>query len=82
MELQQTFGWRRREGLRTDYTLKAIVAVAASMLRAIYYMLRDGTPYKDLGAGHFTTVDRQRTTAKLIKRLADLGVQVEIKAAA
>jgi hypothetical protein len=20
MELQQTFGWRRREGLRTDYT--------------------------------------------------------------
>lgn len=62
--------------------MKAIVAVAASMLRAIYYMLRDGTPYRDLGADHFTTVDKAKTTARLLKRLADLGVEVEIKAAA
>ena len=62
--------------------MKAIVAVAASMLRAIYYMLRDGMPYRDLGADHFTTVDKGKTTARLLKRLADLGVEVEIKAAA
>jgi transposase len=62
--------------------MKAIVAVAASMLRAMYYMLRDGTPYRDLGPNHFTTVDREKATGRLIKRLADLGVQVEIKAAA
>ena len=52
------------------------------MLRAIYYMLRDGTAYRDLGATHFTTVDKDRATARLLKRLADLGVEVEIKAAA
>lgn len=67
---------------RKHGSMKAIVAVAASMLRAIYYMLRDGVPYKDLGANHFTTIDRAKTTATLIKRLADLGVQVEIKSAA
>jgi transposase len=30
---------------------KAIVAVAASMLTAAYYMLRDQVPYRDLGVG-------------------------------
>jgi len=48
----------------------------------MYYMLRDGTSYRDLGADHFTTVDRAKTTKALIKRLADLGVEVEIKQAA
>src|SRR4030095_14895690 len=31
---------------------KAILAVAASMLGACYYMLRDGVAYRDLGADH------------------------------
>jgi transposase len=62
--------------------MKAIVAVAASMLRAAYYMLRDGTPYQDLGPDHFTTIDRDKAANRLIKRLADLGVQVEVKNAA
>ena len=37
---------------------KAIVAVASSMLRAAFYMLRDGTPYRDLGAAHFVRKQR------------------------
>ena len=32
---------------------KAICAVAASMLTAIYHMLKDGTEHQDLGADHF-----------------------------
>ena len=32
---------------------KAICAVAASMLIAVYHMLRDGTFYQDVGADHF-----------------------------
>ena len=32
---------------------KAICAVAASMLTAIYHMLKDGTFHRDLGADHF-----------------------------
>lgn len=30
---------------------KAICAVAASLLTAIYHMLKDGTAFQDLGAG-------------------------------
>jgi transposase len=37
---------------------KAIMAVAASILTAIYHMLKDGTMYKDLGRNHF---DRRRS---------------------
>ena len=32
---------------------KAICAVAASMLTAVYHMLGDGTEHQDLGADHF-----------------------------
>jgi transposase len=39
---------------------KAIGAVAASLLRTIYHMLKDGTLYQDLGADHF---DRRHKTA-------------------
>ena len=31
---------------------KAIIAVAAAMLRAVYHMLKDGTFYQDLGPGY------------------------------
>jgi hypothetical protein len=61
---------------------KAIMAVAASMLRAAYYMLRDGTEYRDLGPDHFNTIDTEKTTKTLLKRLAALGVEVEVKVAA
>src|SRR5882762_8228682 len=58
---------------------KAIIAVAASILTAIYHMLKDGTMYQDLGADHFNrrSTDRQKT--RLVKRLADLGYAVELK---
>lgn len=60
---------------------KAIVAVAASMLTAVYYMLRDGVEFHDLGDQHFGQRDKARMTARLVQRLRDLGVEVEIKAA-
>jgi transposase len=60
---------------------KAIVAVAASMLTAMYYMLRDGTEFHDLGDQHFAHRDKTRVANRLIQRLRDLGVDVEIKAA-
>jgi hypothetical protein len=67
---------KRKGGAR-----KAIIAVAASMLRAMYYMLRDGRPYRDLGAEHFSTINQVRRAKRLLKQLADLGVAVEIKSA-
>jgi transposase len=60
---------------------KAIVAVAASMLTAAYFMLRDGVEYRDLGGRHFTDRDKHETTKRLLRRLRDLGVEVDVKAA-
>jgi hypothetical protein len=41
---------------------RAIVAVAASMLTAIYYMLRDGVEFHDLGDQHFVRRDKEQIT--------------------
>ena len=58
---------------------KAIVAVAASMLTAAYFMLRDGTAYQDLGGQYFDRADRPRTTKALVRRLEKLGYHVELR---
>ena len=58
---------------------KAIMAVAASILTAIYHMLKDGTMYQDLGSGHFDRRSKHQQKNRLLKRLADLGYAVEIK---
>jgi transposase len=55
---------------------KAILAVAASMLTAAYFMLRDRVPYKDLGADHFSRHDKTKTIQRLLRRLSDLGCTV------
>lgn len=62
--------------------MKAIVAVAASMLTAAYYILRDGVPYRDLTGSYFDSRDRTKLARRLIRRLSDLGVQVQILHAA
>src|ERR1700686_4151564 len=58
---------------------KAIMAVVASILTAIYHMLKDGTMYKDLGSDHFDRRSTDQQKKRLVKRLADLGYVVEIK---
>ena len=58
---------------------KAIMAVVASILTAIYHMLKDGTMYKDLGREHFVRRSTDQQKNRLVKRLADLGYTVAIK---
>lgn len=60
---------------------KAIVAVAASMLSAAFFILRDGIEYHDLGGRYFVERDKTQLTKNLLRRLRDLEVEVEIKAA-
>ena len=60
---------------------KAILAVASSMLTAAYFMLRDGVEYHDLGPRYFVDRDQERLKKRLLQRLRDLGVSVEVKAA-
>jgi transposase len=57
----------------------AVKTVAASILTAIYHMLKDGTMYKDLGRDHFDRRSTDRQKKRLIKRLTDLGYTVTIK---
>lgn len=57
---------------------KAIMAVAASILAAIYHMLKDGTLYQDLGSNHFQSRSKGQQTKRLVKRLADLGYEVAL----
>jgi transposase len=61
---------------------KAILAVAASMLCAAYHIIRDARPYQDLGADHFTRHDRAAIARRLIRRLTNLGLTVEVRPAA
>ena len=60
---------------------KAAVAVAASLLTAVFHMLADGSAYRDLGANHFDQRDRARATKRLVQRLEALGHSVELKPA-
>jgi transposase len=61
---------------------KAIVAVAATMLRAIYHMIQNDVDYQDLGPDHFDRHDLQRAARRLQRRLEKLGYQVELRKAA
>jgi len=61
---------------------KAVVAVAASMLTAVYFVLRDHVPYKDLGAAYFDKRDQTKIANRLRRRLESLGFSVEMKPAA
>ena len=61
---------------------KAVVAVAATLLTSIYYMLQRDEAYLDLGPLHFDRNARRRVARRLIQRLRDLGLQVDVKEAA
>lgn len=55
---------------------KAVCAVAASLLTAIFHMLKTGTLYRDLGADHFARRATGDRTHRLIKQLTTLGYEV------
>ena len=61
---------------------KAIIAVAAAMLRIVYHMLKDGTFYQDLGPDYRRPRNPQRAARNLANRIRSLGYVVDIKKAA
>ena len=69
----QFYRLRARRGAK-----KAILAVAASLLTVVYYMLRDGTPYRDLGRNYFDHHDRARAARRLVARLHQLGYDAHL----
>ena len=57
---------------------KAILAVAASMLTAMWHMLKNGVEYRDLGADHFSRRNHAQQIQRLLRRLSDLGCDVQL----
>jgi transposase len=62
--------------------MKAIIAVAASMLTAAFHMLNNGHEYKDLTSAHFDRRDHTKLAKRLVRRLEDLGLKVTVSEAA
>jgi transposase len=59
---------------------KAIVAIAHSILVAVYYMLRDDVRYKDPGSDYFARrSDPERMTRRLVAQLERLGHKVTLE---
>jgi len=58
---------------------KAICAVAASILTAIYHMLKSGTPHRDLGADYFDRRAPEAKAKRLLAQLAKLGFAAQLQ---
>ena len=52
---------------------RAYVAVAHSMLIAIYHILKDGVPFRDLGSDYYNQFNKERKINAYLKKLKDLG---------
>lgn len=57
---------------------RAAVAIAHKILKAAYVMLSTGADYKDLGAAYLDSIDTQRVTVNLVRRLERLGYNVAL----
>ncbi len=60
---------------------RAYVAVAHSMLIAIYHILKDGVEFCDLGAEYYNQFNRERKINAYLKKLKALGWEAPVVAA-
>ena len=60
---------------------RAIKAVAHSIIVSIYHMLKEGTPYRELGGNYFDNRNRQSTVQRSVRRIERLGYRVTLQLA-
>lgn len=60
-------------------TKRAAVTVAHSMLGAIYFILRDKVPYRELGADYLAKRKQRHVIRHHVRRLESLGFKVDIQ---
>jgi transposase len=58
---------------------RAAVVVAHSMLEAIYFILRDKVPYRELGGDYLDQRNRNQIIRHHVRRLQSLGLKVEVQ---
>jgi len=77
--LVRKFGGPKNKGARK----RAIIAIAHTLLKIAYAVLKSGKPYQEPGADFFTRrLDPERETRRLIAKLEALGHQVSLQPAA
>jgi len=59
-----------------------LIAVGHKILIMAYYILKTGTPYKELGNDYLNRRKKDKIVKNHVKRLQDLGYAVELKKAA
>ncbi len=50
----------------------------SAQLTAAYHMLKNSVEYQDLRADHFSRRDRSKAIQRLVRRLNDLGCEVQL----
>jgi transposase len=58
---------------------RAIIAVAHSIMKSIFYMLSRNAPYHELGANYFDERRRHSTVDRLARRIEHLGYRVHLE---
>ena len=58
---------------------RALIAIAHSMLVAIYHILKDLQPYRELGCGYYDTCNHEKIIQRNVRSLERLGVKVVIE---
>ena len=61
---------------------RALIAVGHKILIMVYYILKTGMPYKELGKDYLNRRREDKIVKGHMKRLKDLGYEVAIKKAA
>lgn len=73
------FNTQFRQIARRRGAKKAAVAVGHSLLVAAYHIIRDGVEYRELGADHFDRLNSHQLTVYHVRRLEQLGYQVNLE---
>jgi transposase len=58
--------------------MRAAVAIGHKILVAAYHMLAAGSDYKELGTGYLDQLNSQRSAGNMVRRLRQLGYDVQI----
>jgi transposase len=61
--------------------MRALMAIAHKILIAVFHLLAEGVPFRELGEAFLDQQSRQRTTRNLVRRLNNLGYEVLLRPA-
>jgi transposase len=73
------FGAQLRRIARRRGEKRAAVAVAHSLLTVVYHVLKHGVLYEELGAGYFDRLQPDKLARYHVRRLAELGYDVQLE---